>query len=90
MPRDELQAASEALREAAAAVDDEETEERVRRQSEEMADLATADRGPDQGRLDRHTNVLRDVVENTDGEARERIEAALEHVTEYRKTVGGV
>lgn len=90
MTREELQAASESLREAAAAVDDPAVEERIYDQSREMAQLATADRGPDQGRLDRHTNVLRDIVDDTDGDAREGVENALEHVTEYRETVGGV
>lgn len=90
MTREHLQAASEALREAAAAVEDEDIEERAYSQSREMAQLAAADRGPDQGRLDRHMNVLRDIAESTDGEASERVEDALERVTEYRKTVGGI
>jgi hypothetical protein len=92
MAREELQAASEALREAAAAVSDVDTEERLYEQSRQFADLATADRGPDHGRLARHENVLNEVLDGLDGDgdAAERVESALAHVKEYRSDVPGV
>ncbi|MFB6106554.1 MAG: hypothetical protein ABEJ70_06245 [Halobacteriaceae archaeon] len=90
MPREDLQAASDALRRAASAVDDESVEERLYEQSRQMADLATRDRGPDHGRLARHMSALDELADATDGEAREAVEAALEHVTAYRETVEGV
>lgn len=90
MTREELQAASEALRDAAELVDDATLEERIYDQSSQMADLATADRGPDQGRLDRHMNALRDIREDTSGDADDLVASAFEHVRAYRETVGGV
>lgn len=71
-------------------VDDDDLEERIYEQSRQMADLATAERGPDHGRLARHTNAIQDLIEATDGETRENVEAALEHVRAYRETVDGV
>lgn len=92
MVREELQATSEALREAAAATSDVDAEERLYDQSRQFADLATAERGPDHGRLARHENVLNEVLEKIDGEseATEQIENALAHVKEYRSDVPGV
>jgi hypothetical protein len=92
MAREELQAASEALREAAAAAPDVDTEERLYEQSRQFADLATADRGPDHGRLARHENVLKEALDELEGEgeATEKVESALDHITEYRSDVPGV
>lgn len=90
MAREELEAASESLREAAERVDDADAEERIYEQSRQFAGLATADRGPDHGRLARHENILHDLIDSTAGEASERVQEALEHVQSYREGVEGV
>jgi len=88
--REELAAASNALQQAAIAVDDEDLEARIYDQSQQFAKLATAERGPDHGRLARHENALHELADLTSGEAREQIEAALEHAQTYREGVEGI
>lgn len=90
MVREELQAASEALRQAAEKTDNEELEERVYNQSLELAELATAERGPDQGRLDRHRHVLLEIKEAADTGVAELVEEAMEEIRSYRQGVSGV
>ncbi|MFB6137915.1 MAG: hypothetical protein ABEJ42_06190 [Halobacteriaceae archaeon] len=90
MTREQLQSASASLRTAAEAVGDEEVEKRLYDQSEQLATLATADRGPDHGRLARHMRALQTLEEETGGDVAEAIADALEAVTEYRSTVSGV
>lgn len=90
MVREELKAASESLREAAELTGDETLEERVYNQSLEIAELATADRGPDHGRLDRHRNILLDIRDDAETEVAELVEEAMEHVRSYREGVEGV
>ena len=89
MPRDELQEASDTLRQAAELVD-EETQKRLHDQSDQLATLATRDADPDHGRLDRHMNALHELAGQLDGEAEELVRSARESVKEYRKTVPGV
>ncbi|WP_101298117.1 DUF7553 family protein [Halegenticoccus soli] len=89
MTREELQKASDELRQASERVDGE-VQERLYDQSNQLAKLASAERGPDHGRLDRHMNVLHELAGELDGEAKDRVQAAREHVKEYRKTVEGV
>lgn len=90
MTREELQAASEALRQAAELADTDSLEERVYNQSMEIANLATAERGPDQGRLDRHRHVLSEIEEAAAPEVAELVSEAKEHLRSYREGVGGV
>lgn len=91
MPREELQAASEALRRAAAAVGDDDRESRIYEQSNEMAKLATRDRGPDHGRLDRHRHTLQNLADEVDDdETRAAIDEALDRIRSYRETIEGV
>lgn len=89
MVRDELQQASDTLREASELVD-EETQKRLYDQSNQLAELATRDTDPDHGRLDRHMNVLHELGSELDGEASELVQSARHSVKEYRKTVPGV
>ena len=89
MAREELQAASDELRQAAEEIDGE-LRERVYQQSNQLAKLATRDRGPDHGRLDRHMNALSEIADELDGESRAVVRSAREHVKEYRKGVEGV
>ncbi|MFB6146310.1 MAG: hypothetical protein ABEJ08_01315 [Halobacteriaceae archaeon] len=89
--RDELQRASESLRRAAEVTDDEDLEGRIYDQSRELATLATADEGPDHGRLARHVHTFRDLAADADDPDAERaIEEAVDAVQRYREGVEGV
>lgn len=90
MSKEELDTASEELRGATADIADDDVRERVEKQAEELSELSEGDSGPDQGRLDRHMHILREIRDDTDGTAREHVERALEHVTRYRETVEGI
>lgn len=89
MAREELQAASERLREAATATGEEAVEERLYEQSRQLAELAAADRGPDHGRLARHENALHEIADD-DERVRDDVEEALAQISAYRETVDGV
>ena len=89
MAREELQSASDELRQAAEATDGD-TQKRIYEQSNQLATLATRDEGPDHGRLDRHMNALMEIADGLDGDARERVLAARDQVREYRTGVEGV
>jgi hypothetical protein len=52
--------------------------------------MATADRGPDHGRLARHENKLHDLTDDVDPSVAELIDEALDAVHNYRETVDGV
>lgn len=86
MTRDELVTASETLEQAATDVEAEHRE-RIEEQAESLMQLAERDRGPDQGRLDRHMNILTEIHDST---GNDDVERALEHVREYRTDVSGV
>jgi hypothetical protein len=90
MTREQLRTASEELRRASENAADAELERRLHDQSNQLATLATADSGPDHGRLARHRNALSEMHEGACEEVVERIEAAEEAITEYRTTVDGV
>jgi len=87
MAHEPLQRASEELRAAAEAATGDERD-RLDRQADQFAKLAET--GADHGRLARHENALREVEAATDGEAAERIEAAMDAITAYRETIEGV
>lgn len=89
MTREQLQAASEELRKASELTEGE-TQQRIYEQSDQIAKLATRDKGPDHGRLDRHMNALHELTMELDGEAKEHVQSARNAVKEYRKTVEGV
>ncbi|MFC6989838.1 hypothetical protein ACFQJD_16090 [Haloplanus sp. GCM10025708] len=89
MAREQLRTASEAL-ERASELADGDAARRLTDQSNQLAALATRDSGPDHGRLARHTNALNELREELEGEAAERVEAAIEAVKNYRETVEGV
>ena len=89
MARDKLQEASDLL-EAASEATESETSERLSGQADQLASLATRDRGPDHGRLDRHLNTLRELTEESEDEVHDRIVEARNAVIEYRETVEGV
>jgi hypothetical protein len=90
MSRDGLERASELLRDASEAADDDESRERLYDQSDQFADHATADRGPDHGTLARHERKLDEIGDEENEEVREAVDEALEHIRAYRETVEGV
>ncbi|WP_430505392.1 DUF7553 family protein [Haloparvum sp. PAK95] len=89
MSRPELEAASDALREAADVASPVLADDLVEK-AETVADLATRNEEPDHGRLARLEHALRGFVDEGSDEVAERVEQALDHVREYRKTVEGV
>jgi hypothetical protein len=90
MTREELATASDLLGSAAESTDNDDSAERLESLSEQLDDLAEADRGPDHGRLARIENALNDLSESTGGDTAETINDAHHHVTEYRSGVEGV
>lgn len=89
MVRDDLRSASEHLRAASSAAAGE-TSERLSGQAEDFERHATADRGPDHGRLARHESILTTIADEEDGEVADHVEAALADIRAYRETVEGV
>lgn len=90
MTREQLQTASEELRKASEAATGDELTRRLHDQSNQFARLATADAGPDHGRLARHLNALGEMREEASDDVIEHIDAAEEAITAYRETVDGV
>jgi tRNA A22 N-methylase len=90
MTREQLRTASDELRKASEAADDGDLVERLHDQSNQFAQLATADTGPDHGRLARHLNALSEMRTAASDDVVEHIDAAEEAITAYRKTVDGV
>lgn len=86
--REELDAASTALADAASDADPA-VQDRLRDQADQLAALARGDRGPDHGRLARHERALSGIAEDDPGVG-EAVEDALDHVRAYRETVEGV
>jgi N-acetylglucosamine kinase-like BadF-type ATPase len=90
MAREGLKAASDTLREAMELIDDEMVQERLYDQSDQLARLATREKGPDHGRLASHMNALHELAAELDGEAAELVTEARASVSAYRETVDGV
>ena len=90
MTREQLRTASDHLRQASEAATDDELVERLHDQSNQFARLATADSGPDHGRLARHLNALSEMREQGGNDVKEHIDAAEAAITAYRETVEGV
>jgi uncharacterized protein YjbJ (UPF0337 family) len=89
MARDLLEAASDDLTAAAESAEGD-LRERIEGQAETLSKLASADRGPDHGRLARHMNALAEIADRSDGDVREKVESARDKVSEYREGVAGV
>jgi len=90
MTREQLRTASDELRKASEAASDPDLQQRLHEQSNQFATLATADSGPDHGRLARHLNALKEMREAGTDTVGGRIEAAEEAISAYRETVDGV
>jgi hypothetical protein len=89
MTRDRLRTAGELLIDASQDADGD-LRERIEGLAEQLDDLADADRGPDHGRIARMENALNEIEAQLDGDARENVRDAHEHLSEYRSTVSGV
>jgi ABC-type transporter Mla subunit MlaD len=89
MTRDRLRTAGELLIDASRDADGD-LRERIEGLAEQLDDLADADRGPDHGRIARMENALNEIEAQLDGDARENVRDAHEHLSEYRSTVSGV
>ncbi|WP_251328995.1 DUF7553 family protein [Haloplanus pelagicus] len=87
MAQSGLQRASHEL-DAAAELASGDERDRLERQAEQLAKLAEI--GTDHGRLARHENALREITAATDADVGERIEAAMDAISEYRETLDGV
>lgn len=89
---DELQDASETLETAADDCDDDDLRERLVTQADALASLAERDRGPDHGRLARHTHALQDIASDADDDdaVAAAVDDALASIRAYRETVSGV
>lgn len=90
MTRDQLRTASDELRKASEAASDDALVQRLHEQSNQFAQLATADSGPDHGRLARHLNALSEMHDEAGEDVAVHIDAAEEAITAYRETVDGV
>jgi hypothetical protein len=89
MAHTELMAASDALDEAA----DHASSDRSAQLTdtvETLASLAEREPGPDHGRLARIEYTLRELKASADSDVVDRINTAVDHIKEYRKTVEGV
>jgi hypothetical protein len=89
MAREELEAASEELRKASELTDGD-LRERLYDHSNQVAELASREQGPDHGRLDRHMTALYEIAGDTDGALHDHVIAARERLKEYRKGVAGI
>jgi hypothetical protein len=90
MTREELQTAAEQLTEAKDATDDVDARERLADLAGQLEDLATADKGPDHGRMARIQNALSELNDEVGAEATTAIDDAKDSISAYRETVEGV
>lgn len=90
MSKAQLTQASETLRTASEAVDDEAARERLTDQADQLARLADSERGPDHGRLARHEHALEEIKALLGPEHEGQIDEALDEIRAYRGTVEGV
>jgi len=89
MTRDELATASDLLESAAESASGD-TAERLTDIAGQIERLATADRGPDHGRLARWQNALDEAKDDVDDATEATIDEALEQIVAYRSSVDGV
>lgn len=90
MPRESLQTASEALESAAQGTGSSNASDRLADLADQLGTLATADTGPDHGRLARIQSALHDLESGDGADVADDIEAADEAINEYRSDLDGV
>ncbi|MHB9285483.1 hypothetical protein ACKVMT_00405 [Halobacteriales archaeon Cl-PHB] len=89
MTREALATAADLLADAADAADGD-ASDRLTDIADQVEDRATAERGPDHGRMARWQTALGDLKADVDDEVAATIESALEEIRDYRSTVEGV
>jgi type VI protein secretion system component VasF len=87
---EQLQRAAERTREAADAAADAAVRERLLDQAETFETLATADRGPDHGRIARHESILDEIADEAGTEVAGHLDEVVDHLHAYRETIEGV
>lgn len=90
MTRDELASASELLESAAEDTDSDEASERLAELADQLDTLATAEHGPDHGRLARIQSALNDLSSGDAEDVTGAIEDADDKINEYRSDLEGV
>jgi hypothetical protein len=90
MPRGTLQTASESLESAAQETENRDASDRLADLSDQLGTLATAETGPDHGRLARIQSALNDIESGNGADVTEDIGAADEAINEYRSDLEGV
>lgn len=84
MTREQLQHASEALRKASTATENQEVRERFYEHSNDLAMLATGENEPGPTELDRVEESLSDLAAQSGGDVRAHVEEAINYVRAYR------
>ncbi|WP_336338142.1 DUF7553 family protein [Haloarcula brevis] len=90
MTRDELASASELLESASEDTDSGDASERLAELADQLGTLATDERGPDHGRLARIQSALNDLGSGDAEDVADTIDAADDHINEYRSDLEGV
>lgn len=90
MTRTELADASDLLAAAAGETGDGDAGDRLDDVAEQLDRLATAEHGPDHGRLARIQTALDEVQSSVDDDVAASIEDALDEIRAYRETIEGV
>ncbi|MFB6253583.1 MAG: hypothetical protein ABEI06_03125 [Halobacteriaceae archaeon] len=86
MNREELESASQSLRQAAELVSNEEIEKRIYTQSRELAELAMADQEPEQDRLASQIRTLNEILRGvTDPDVISQVEQARNAIETYQE-----
>ncbi|WP_276272735.1 DUF7553 family protein [Haloarcula litorea] len=90
MARDELADASDHLESAADETDSDAAAERLGELADQLDRLATADRGPDHGRLARIQSAIDEVRSGDGADVAEALDAADDRIDDYRADLEGV
>ena len=90
MVREKLQEAARHLETAGESANSDEASDRLADLAGQLETLATAERGPDHGRMARIQNALSDLKDEVATEVVDDIDAAKDAISAYRETVEGV
>jgi hypothetical protein len=90
MTRDELATASDLLESAADDTENDDARDRLTSLADQLERLATADRGPDHGRLARIQSALADLEAGDGADVAATLEDADDQLNEYRSDLEGV
>ena len=90
MTREQLTTASDRLESAATETESDDASERLSELGRQLQTLATAERGPDHGRLARIQSALNELATGDATDVADTIEAADDAINEYRSDLEGV